>query len=1010
MDKDNNSLHHQELLFKVAQELLNSESVQQTADIIVNTLYSIINSFDCAFFRFEPTHNQLICTSYASRESKGLESFKLKPIALGAGVVGHCAVEKATKNIANRADCDYWLDYVETNVSELTVPVLVEGELVGVIDLEDDRDSYFDSDIQSCVETVAMMTAKFLQQQMLSEACSFKLEQLDFSKQRAKSKESYFSKILEQLGDPVFILSTSGKVIDVNYSAVLSLGYAKTELIGQRVQRFEQLIGHDSSTSFYKSMKHNDTVVVEGVHTRKEGSSFDVEIKVARLEDDNIITVARDISTRRNTLKELEDSREFLKEVIKTSPDVIYAYDFSKEKLVIGRSRLASLLGYPRGHFDSFADFANIAHPDDVDKIRQHIEDVYQCVDGRLHQVEARLKHSDGEYRWVQSRSLIFKRGQDQKPISKLGSIRDITEQRLLKKTLTRRENYYQALVENAFDGIALYDQESHVKFCSGSALKLLDYTENEVLAMQGLDFVHEDDHELARNAWRWVLQHPGKVYRIPDYRILKKNGDAVWVENTFINLLDDPDVAGVISNFRDISYKKISEQSLYRISNYDGLTELPNRRFLKKQLKRHISQARAYQGFLTLVYFDVIELNLINNAWGLTVGDQVLLYITEQLQQHTEEFDFIARTGDDEFAVILNQKDSFEATKLVETIVRHFESLVSFDEAEVKVSIRAGIVRYPEDGDNAEELLNKAEITTRHVKSLPTQFAFYEETDTKAARDKLLLEKDLVQAIVENTLALHYQPKVDLSTGKVDSVEALLRWQHPTRGFISPQMIIAVAEESSVIYRLTDWVITQAVKQIASWREQGVAVKVSVNLSVKDLLRDDLHQKITTILSDYTVEPEYLDLEITESVALVNAQQSIQLLESLKSMGISISLDDFGTGYSSISHLTSLPVDIVKIDQSFIRKVTSLTSSDPTEPSKHDNRLIIENIIRLARSFNLRSVVEGVETTEQLELLQSFDCDLIQGYLLSRPVTAEALTPMIAQGYIDLASLTDAQ
>ena len=167
MDKDKNSLHHQELLFKVAQELLNSESVQQTADIIVNTLYSTINSFDCAFFRFEPTHNQLICTSYASRESKGLESFKLKPIALGAGVVGHCAVEKATKNIANRADCDYWLDYVETNISELTVPVLVEGELVGVIDLEDDRDSYFDSDIQSCVETVAMMTAKFLQQQML---------------------------------------------------------------------------------------------------------------------------------------------------------------------------------------------------------------------------------------------------------------------------------------------------------------------------------------------------------------------------------------------------------------------------------------------------------------------------------------------------------------------------------------------------------------------------------------------------------------------------------------------------------------------------------------------------------------------------------------------------------------------------------------------------------------------------------------------------------------------------
>ena len=206
----------------------------------------------------------------------------------------------------------------------------------------------------------------------------------------------------------------------------------------------------------------------------------------------------------------------------------------------------------------------------------------------------------------------------------------------------------------------------------------------------------------------------------------------------------------------------------------------------------------------------------------------------------------------------------------------------------------------------------------------------------------------------------------------------------------------------------LTDWVITQAVKQVAAWHDDGVTVKVSVNLSVKDLLRDDLYQKISSILGKYKLAPQYLDVEITESVALVNAEQSIQLLDSLKEMGISISLDDFGTGYSSISHLTSLPVDIVKIDQSFIRKVNTPSSHKTADGPKYDNRLIIENIIRLARSFNLTSVVEGVETIEQLNLLREFDCDLIQGYLLSRPVTAEELTPVIAQGYIDLESLTD--
>ncbi|GAA4364493.1 EAL domain-containing protein [Kangiella marina] len=1006
MDKVNYVSSSQELLFDISRNLLKSENVEQTADIIVKALYSHIKSFDCAFFRFEPSHNQLICISYASREAQGLSSFKLRPIEIGVGVVGHAAEQQETQRITRKEECDYWLEYNESNTSELTVPVVVDGELIGVIDLEDDREGFFSEEAQHCIEEVALLVGKFLEQQILSEHRLFRLEQVDYSEERAKSKDSYFSKVLEQLGDPVFILSPSGKVIDLNQSAVLSLGYAKSELIGHRAQKFEQIINAENSALIYRTIKYNDPLIIEGIHTRKDGSRFFVEIKMACLEDDNIIAVARDISARRTVLKELEDSQKFLQEVIKTSPDVIYAYDFLKGKLMIGRARLSQLLGYDNEdeQFDSFEDFAKLAHPDDVAAIKKHVDDVFKCQEGRLHIVEARLKHVDGDYRWIQSRSLIFQRNPDQSPVSKLGSLRDITEQNRLKSKLARRENYYRALVENAFDGIALYDAEGCVTFCSGSASKLLGYTEEEVLTMHGLDFVHKEDADLAINAWRWLLEHPGEVYRIPDYRLLTKTGESIWVENTFINLLDDRNVAGIISNFRDIGQRKSSEQSLYRISNYDSLTELPNRGFLKKQLRRYISQAKAFQGFLTLIYFDVTQLNLINNAWGHSIGDKVLLYIVEQLQRHTEEFDFIARTGDDEFAVVLNQKDSFEATKLVESIVEKFDSLIRFGDAEVKISIRAGIVRYPEDGNNAEELINKAEITTRHVKSIATQFAFYQETDTRAARDKLLLEKDLVNAIQSDSLELHYQPKVEVASGRIDSLEALLRWNHPHKGPVSPQLAISIAEESNLIYRLTDWVVTQAVKQIAQWREEGLEIKVSINLSVKDLMRNDLQQKVSDTLSRYHVDATLLDLEITESAAMVNTEQSISLLQSVKEMGMSVSLDDFGTGYSSISHLTSLPVDIVKIDQSFIRQFDKRP-----QDAKHDSRLIIQNIIRLARSFHLTSLVEGVETVEQLELLKEFDCDLAQGYLFSRPVTAETLKPVIEQGYIDLKALKDA-
>ncbi|WP_223669312.1 bifunctional diguanylate cyclase/phosphodiesterase [Kangiella shandongensis] len=990
-----------DFLFSLSQSLLTSGSVQQTADIIVQALQGHIKSFDCAFFRFEPQHNQLICISYTNRNSIKLESYKLKPIALGAGVVGHAAEEKRAMNIANSKDCDFWLEYIKGNVSELAVPVVYQGKLLAVIDLEDDHEGYFEELTQQLVQDVAHLIAPFLANQLLNEERQFQLEQINYSDQWAKSKESYFSMLLEQLGDPVFIVSPSGKIIDLNHSAVLSLGFAKNELIGQRIQKVESLSGSKAATYFYKKLKHDETAVVEGIHTRKGGSRFYVEVKLARLDDGNIIAVARDISKRREVTEKLESSRAFLQEVIRMSPDVMYTYDLVQDKLLMGGKRLTRLLGYSDNELTSWKDALALTHPDDLASMKQRAERVLDSQPGETVEAEARVKNAEGEYRLLQNHCLIFKRDDYGKPLLELGSVRDITEQYRLEKELEQRENYYRALVENAFDGIALYDIEGHVKFSSNSALKLLGYSAADTQSLKATDFVHADDLKLAKNAWKWVLKHPGRVYRIPEYRILKKSGEPVWVENTFINLLDDPNVEGIISNFRDISYKKISEQSLYKISNYDSLTELPNRRFLKRQLKRYITQANSYHYNVTLIYFDVIQLNIINDALGHWMGDEVLQYVVGILRRYTEDFDFIARAGDDEFAIVLNQRDAFEASKLVESILSEFDKLIMVGGSEVKVSLRAGVVRFPDDGAQAEELLNKAEITARRVKEIAAPFAFYQSEVTETARDKLMLEKEIVHALNQEQLMLYYQPKVCLKTGKIDSLEALLRWNHPKKGFISPQLIIGIAEETSLIYRLTDWVVQKAIEQISLWSKAGCPVKVSVNLSVKDLLREDLKQNLSETLRQYDVKPSLLDIEVTESAALADMKSSVSMLQELKSMGVTISLDDFGTGYSSISHLTSLPVNQVKIDQSFIQKV-SLTA----EENKHDNKLIIKNIIRLARSFGLTSIVEGVETEEQLELLKQYDCDLVQGYLFSRPVPAEEVTPLIKQEIMELPQL----
>ena len=1007
MDNVNNLTANtdQQMLMELSQQLLNSESVQQTADIIVEALYSKIQSFDCAFFRFEAAHKQLICISYASRENQHLNSFKLKPIALGAGVVGRTAETQELHNIRHRDQCDYWLDYVDTNVSELTVPIVYNDVLLGVIDLEDDREAYFDESAQDLVKSIADRVAKFLHHQILNEEKSFQLEQISYSDKRVRSKESYFSMLLEQLGDSIFILSPSGKIIDVNESCVLALGFSKQELIGQHIHKVEQISGHSNAARLYKTIKQNDTLVVEGTHTRKDGTRYHVEIKLATLSDNNIIAVARDVSKRHQTLKKLQTNTQFLEEVIKTTPDVIYAYDLDTNQLMMGGWRLSKLLGYSENQFKTWENAVALTHPEDFEAMKGRAYRILNSKPGETVTSEARIKDAKGNFRWLENHCVVFQRDDQGKPLVELGSVRDITEKKQLQKGIDQREKYYKALVENAFDGIALYDRNTQVVFCSGSALKLLDYGEEEVKQKTGVEFVYKDDVHLVRAAWDWIMQHPNQIYRIPEYRIIKKGGEPVWVENTLINLLDDPNVKGVISNFRDISYKKTSEQSLYKLSHYDSLTEIPNRTFLKKQIGRYISQAKKFEQEFSLIYFDVIQLSMINSAWGRLIGDEVLRKVVEVLQSYTEGYDFIARAGEDEFAVILRGKDSFETTKFVKNVLSNFDSLIKIEQAEVKVSIRAAIIRYPDDGDVSEELLSKAEITLRRVKSLPSQFAFYEADETEAAHDKLTLEKDLVQAINNDELMLYYQPKVCLASGEIDSVEALLRWNHPSRGFVSPALIIDIAEESSLIFRLTDWVLAQAIKQISIWQKQGNRMKVSVNLSVKDLFREQLMTTLEKTLKHYQVDPILLDLEITESAALADKERAVALLNSLKKMGVSISLDDFGTGYSSISYLTSLPVDLVKIDQSFIRK-----TSAPIVDGKIDNRLIIKNIIRLARSFHMKSLVEGVETTEQLSLLREYDCDLVQGYLFSEPRSAAELESLIAQGKVEFEKLSSFQ
>ncbi|AUD78474.1 diguanylate cyclase [Kangiella profundi] len=1000
MEFESIKTNHLTSIQQLAAGIAKANDLQGMLDCIVDHIYSQLKSFDCALFLYESSHQDLICYSYRKQGVSEKESFKLKPVKLGAGIIGHTAQTQRTMKVDDTEQSNIFVQDLQNNYSELCVPILLADELIGVIDLEHPDKSFFSEEDAQYVETIAAMVSYLIKQHKTEEKLHLTIEKLKFDEKKLRDKEVFYRNLMEQASDSIFIHDQSGRFLDVNQQAVLSLGYSREELLQMRVKDIdiESGQGINSGTEFYRRLRPGEPVVVECKHQRKDGSVFPVEVKVGLLTDDNIIAVARDVSKRQQVLNELDTSKRFMQDIINTSPDVIYVFDFEKDLIIDGADRFASYLGYEDDRFESWSSVIKLAHPDDIESLKERGAKVLNSSSDEVIKSEARFKNAKGEWVWLKNHCKVVKRTEQGTPLIEVGTVSDISHRKAIEKELINKEEYYRALVENAFDGIVLYDEKGRVQFLSNSVEKLLGYKSEDVKHKTGIDFIFPSDVELVRKAWHWVIAHPNQIYRIPDYRLVKKDGDVIWVENTLINLLDDPVVNGIISNFRDIGHKKSAEQSIYKISNYDSLTELPNRNFLRQQIERQIKKSKNGPASISLVYFDIVQLNSINNAMGHWVGDQVLHYVARIIRENLDEFDLIARSGNDEFAVVLTEQNPFEISQLVERILDSFDNIIRIGDLDLKVSLRAGIARYPEDADNAEDLLSRAEVAVGRVKNLSTQYTFFQPQDSESIRYRINLERELVQAIDDEALELFYQPKVCLRTGVIESVEALLRWNHPQNGYISPQTIVNIAEANSLIYKLTSWVVENAVKQIKDWAEKGLNTRIAVNLSARDIQREGFEADIRSSLEKYQVDSTLLDIEITESAAMANMEHSVQTLRQLSDLGIGISLDDFGTGYSSISYLASLPVDLVKIDQTFIQGL-----KQASEQAVKDNQLVIKNIIRLAESFKLVSLVEGIETIEQCRLLQKYNCDLGQGYLFSKPKSAKDIEPLLRKGYIDM-------
>ncbi|MGB5605739.1 MAG: EAL domain-containing protein, partial [Gammaproteobacteria bacterium] len=437
------------------------------------------------------------------------------------------------------------------------------------------------------------------------------------------------------------------------------------------------------------------------------------------------------------------------------------------------------------------------------------------------------------------------------------------------------------------------------------------------------------------------------------------------------------------------------SQAEVRHLAYYDSLTNLPNRRMFHDRLEQAVELGRRHEQLTGVLFIDVDNFKRINDSYGHTLGDKLLVTVASQLvnclrisdsvghQGREERREVsVARLGGDEFTVLLtNLERAEDAARVAKRVIDAIAVPFMLGSEEIVVTASIGIAVSPYDGDDVEELLKNADTAMFHAKEQGrNNYQFYTTSLGKLTSRRLSMESALRRALVQDEFKVYYQPKIDLKTCRASGLEALIRWDNPEMGMVSPADFIPLAEETDLIVPIGEWVLSTVCSQMRAWRDAGMEpLRVAVNLSARQFRQEDLKAKITAFLQHSGIESEWLELELTETAVMQDIQASSVLLNDLRKMGVKISMDDFGTGYSSLSMLKRLPLDTLKIDQSFVREVTE----------EQDNAAIVNAVITLGQSLRFRVVAEGVETQEQLELLQGLGCDEVQGYLFSRPLPA---------------------
>ncbi|KFF59762.1 hypothetical protein JF66_09095 [Cryobacterium sp. MLB-32] len=776
------------------------------------------------------------------------------------------------------------------------------------------------------------------------------------------------------------VTNSHGQIVLVNVRTERLFGYSREELLGESI---EMLIpgrlrthhqGHVDSFSeatYHRPLQSGLDIVAE----HKNGSEFPVEVSLSPVETAGgslICSAIRDVSDRRR----LELASQMLAALVESSTD---AGSFEVD-IATGRRLWSSgyrrIFGFSDDQLPSTDLVVASVHPDDRARVVATIDQVN--TGGVATDIGFRIVRPSGEIRWVRSRTNVgyVLTGS---PSRVLGTLLDVTDMHHAVAKMNIAEANFELGFDRSLIGIAVVDSAGRFLRVNPAACELLGRAQDQLLGGLMSDFLEQEPG--------FLLPHQRDEFEgtQAEVRCVLPGGEILWVEETIFSVPHaDPESPVSFVQLRNVTGRRKAEQLLEFQSLHDPLTGLANRRLLASNLEDSLARARVSGCPVGVLFFDLDKLKQINDAYGRPVGDRIVLELVRRMHSIVRATDTLARFGGGEFVIVCENLTWENTQRLVNRIVRLDTEPFVIQGRDIFVTVSVGIVVADGHDDVATVLSNSESAMYEAMTTGRGKSSLYAAETHQASSDRFRLELELARALENGELRVFYQPIVELSTRDVAGFEALVRWEHPTRGLIPPMDFIPIAEESGLIVPIGRWVLREAAAQAMHWRATGEHnLTMAVNLSIVQLRDPTLVGDVLDVLTTTGLDPQSLHLEITESMVINDVESAMNTLHALHALGVQLSVDDFGTGYAALGYLRTMPVHTLKIDKSFI---DPLVGNDPRSLA------IVQAVVSLARALDLDVVAEGVESVEQMVELQRIGTHLCQGYLFSRPLPPDEI------------------